>query len=512
MGHLWFLDPAARALAAFQLKEGQWLPITSLSDDDAVSVPPFDLAGLWIPAAHSGASAETDEESGTAHGKDPAMKDLTVREQRVLQFVRRNPGATQREMAEGIYGHDAMQNQVHHEVNLCLRLGYLRRENRGCFGNPYRYYPKDREQGAENADPGTPPIYKTVKERIVEFVSKNPGTTQREIAEAIFGKDALQRRVNEDVKQCVRLGYLREEGKGNFGDPYFYYSNYPKDREFYIPRSYTGDSPDPYAEAGSAYRKDLSTRQKRVVGFVSKTPGKTQREIAKAIYGPDAVQNEVNQDVNRCVRFGLLREEGLGGLNDPFRYYPKDRKFHTPRSDTGDSAEPDAQSGSAHRRYISIRQKRILEFVSKNPGKTLREIAEGLYGRDAVQAQVKHDVNRCVRLGDLRREGLGGHDDPYRYYSAEPDTESGSAHGKDPTVKDLTVRQKRVLEFVSKTPGKTQREIAKALYGPDGYRQRVNQDVRQCMRLGALRREGRGVRDDPHRYYPTDRERGAENA
>ena len=56
--HLWFVDPLARGLEAFELRDGQWLLIASLKDAAAVSVPPFEaitfsLADLWpdSPAA-----------------------------------------------------------------------------------------------------------------------------------------------------------------------------------------------------------------------------------------------------------------------------------------------------------------------------------------------------------------------------------------------------------------------------------------------------------------------------
>ncbi len=58
VAHLWLVDPLARGLEAFELRAGQWVPIASLKDDDAVSVPPFEaiafsLADLWpdSPAA-----------------------------------------------------------------------------------------------------------------------------------------------------------------------------------------------------------------------------------------------------------------------------------------------------------------------------------------------------------------------------------------------------------------------------------------------------------------------------
>jgi Uma2 family endonuclease len=52
VAHAWLVDPLARTLEAFQLRDGAWLLIATLHDDDAVSVPPFDavtfsLTDLW---------------------------------------------------------------------------------------------------------------------------------------------------------------------------------------------------------------------------------------------------------------------------------------------------------------------------------------------------------------------------------------------------------------------------------------------------------------------------------
>ena len=54
VSHLWFVDPDARTLEAFELRDGQWSLIATLTDDDKVSVPPFDaisfdLSDLWWP-------------------------------------------------------------------------------------------------------------------------------------------------------------------------------------------------------------------------------------------------------------------------------------------------------------------------------------------------------------------------------------------------------------------------------------------------------------------------------
>ena len=50
--HLWFVDPSARDLEAFELRNGEWVLIATAKDEDPVSVPPFDaitfnLGDLW---------------------------------------------------------------------------------------------------------------------------------------------------------------------------------------------------------------------------------------------------------------------------------------------------------------------------------------------------------------------------------------------------------------------------------------------------------------------------------
>ncbi len=55
---LWFLDPDARTLEAFELRDGHWVLLDTLIGDAPVSLPPFDairfsLGDLWWPAADS---------------------------------------------------------------------------------------------------------------------------------------------------------------------------------------------------------------------------------------------------------------------------------------------------------------------------------------------------------------------------------------------------------------------------------------------------------------------------
>ena len=57
--HLWYLDPVARLLEVFRLRDKQWVLFDTFEDGDAVKAPPFDavpflLADLWpVPPAPS---------------------------------------------------------------------------------------------------------------------------------------------------------------------------------------------------------------------------------------------------------------------------------------------------------------------------------------------------------------------------------------------------------------------------------------------------------------------------
>ena len=52
VAYLWFVDPDARTLEAFELRESHWVLLKTLTENDPVSVPPFDaisfsLGDLW---------------------------------------------------------------------------------------------------------------------------------------------------------------------------------------------------------------------------------------------------------------------------------------------------------------------------------------------------------------------------------------------------------------------------------------------------------------------------------
>ena len=70
---LWFVDPDARTLEAFELRDGHWVLLDTLTGDAQVSVPPFDairfsLGDLWWTAADPGAGPQAQVASRGTSG------------------------------------------------------------------------------------------------------------------------------------------------------------------------------------------------------------------------------------------------------------------------------------------------------------------------------------------------------------------------------------------------------------------------------------------------------------
>ncbi len=59
--------------------------------------------------------------------------------------------------------------------------------------------------------------------------------------------------------------------------------------------------------------------------LIEKGPGRTEAELAQAIYGHKGVQQAVNQDCRILVGQGRVERRGAGGPTDPYVYYPKGR-------------------------------------------------------------------------------------------------------------------------------------------------------------------------------------------
>ncbi len=60
--------------------------------------------------------------------------------------------------------------------------------------------------------------------------------------------------------------------------------------------------------------------------LIEKGPGRTEAELALAIYGDKGVQQNVNQDCRLLEARKLVERRGAGGPADPYRYYPSSDK------------------------------------------------------------------------------------------------------------------------------------------------------------------------------------------
>jgi hypothetical protein len=59
-----------------------------------------------------------------------------------------------------------------------------------------------------------------------------------------------------------------------------------------------------------------------ILFLVETCPGRTEAELAEAIFGKKAYQQRVNPDCRRLADMGDIERRGYGGPGDPFRYYP----------------------------------------------------------------------------------------------------------------------------------------------------------------------------------------------
>jgi hypothetical protein len=95
--------------------------------------------------------------------------------------------------------------------------------------------------------------------------------------------------------------------------------------EFDLPWNMRGSQPTA-TEGGTSVR--FPSRKKRtdvageILGLVRRRPGMTELEIAKKLYGPSALQPQVNPHCRKLLQQRLVERRGGGGINDPFVYYP----------------------------------------------------------------------------------------------------------------------------------------------------------------------------------------------
>lgn len=64
-----------------------------------------------------------------------------------------------------------------------------------------------------------------------------------------------------------------------------------------------------------------------------------------------------------------------------------------------------------------------------------------------------------------------------------------------------------VERIVGERPGRTATELARVLYGVDGYQERINPVLRALIAAGCIERRGSGGPSDPFRYFPVAKRR-----
>jgi hypothetical protein len=56
--------------------------------------------------------------------------------------------------------------------------------------------------------------------------------------------------------------------------------------------------------------------------LVENGPGRSALELLQAIYGDEASELRIQQDLGRLVSSGEIERRGIGSLSDPHAYYP----------------------------------------------------------------------------------------------------------------------------------------------------------------------------------------------
>ena len=62
----------------------------------------------------------------------------------------------------------------------------------------------------------------TLADEIESLVARRSDLTEAAMAEALFGADAYQQRVNSTCRKLIKQGRLKRHGKGGAADPFTY--------------------------------------------------------------------------------------------------------------------------------------------------------------------------------------------------------------------------------------------------------------------------------------------------
>ena len=71
------------------------------------------------------------------------------------------------------------------------------------------------------------------------------------------------------------------------------------------------------------YYRAVMTIQDALLFLIESGPGRTEAELARAIFGPNGYQQQVNGDCRMLENRGAVERRGTGGAVEPFTYYLK---------------------------------------------------------------------------------------------------------------------------------------------------------------------------------------------
>jgi hypothetical protein len=73
---------------------------------------------------------------------------------------------------------------------------------------------------------------------------------------------------------------------------------------------------------GRTGRRSELSQIEVLLHLVENRPGRSGLELSQAIYGEEAGELRVRQDLERLVSSGEIERRGIGSLTDPHSYYP----------------------------------------------------------------------------------------------------------------------------------------------------------------------------------------------
>ena len=152
--------------------------------------------------------------------------------------------------------------------------------------------------------------------------------------------------------------------------------------------------------------------EQKLIDLIETRGGLTERELAKALFGPDGRQQNVNSTCRRLLSQGLVERRGRGGTREPYRYHIKNKR----RNRRKETTDKPVYTTSRHSRTSGTLGQKLIDLIETRGGLTERELAKALFGPDGRQQNVNSTCRRLLSQGLVERRGRGGAHEPYRYY------------------------------------------------------------------------------------------------